>query len=612
MTLPYANISMSAVNTELGRTSTATLSMNDSAVRILGKRPTGTISMSDLRGRSLPSTVWVNNQKVNWSGIAASTTKFVAVGDKGYIANGTNTFGWTVLNSNVTPANLTSVAYSSSLNMFMAVGDNGVIITSTDGTTWVRGVSPTTSRIEFVAWANNLFVIGGAGGMMYATTNATSWTARTTGTTQTIRHCVYSSTLALHIYVADAGVIASSPNNITWTARTSGHTNRLNAVAWTGTFFIAVGNFGRWNKSTDGITWTTGQDGTLHQYGVAWTGTTVIVCGQSGSAKTSTDGTTWTARTTTETDDLKWLVYSSTPVATQAVGNNGAITQTGSQGVNWNDKLTPIGSSLTGIEYANSQFIAVGASGSIYTSADGDYFTSRTSNTSALLNAVLYGGAKWIVGGAAGTITTSSDNGVTWAVSNAGTGTINCLAYGNGIYVLGADFGAVKTSPDGTTWTTRSIGGVSNHIYGAEYESGLNMFVICGQSGAIFTSVDNGVTWTARASTTTENIFNVIFAAGVFIAVAGAGVVITSANGINWTQVTAPTTLDVRAVTYATELGLVCVVGQDGIIYTTKNITASPVVWTARTSGTTQTLNGVAWNGQQFLAVGNFGTILES
>lgn len=53
MPLPASGaISLSQVNTELGRSATASISMNDSAVRGLAGRGSGTISMSDLRGKS--------------------------------------------------------------------------------------------------------------------------------------------------------------------------------------------------------------------------------------------------------------------------------------------------------------------------------------------------------------------------------------------------------------------------------------------------------------------------------------------------------------------------------------------------------------------------------
>ena len=55
MTLPTGTISMSQVNTELGRSSTAAISLGESAVRTLAGVASGTISMNNLRGKSAMS-----------------------------------------------------------------------------------------------------------------------------------------------------------------------------------------------------------------------------------------------------------------------------------------------------------------------------------------------------------------------------------------------------------------------------------------------------------------------------------------------------------------------------------------------------------------------------
>lgn len=57
MALPTGTISMSDVNAELKRPATQTISLNDGQVRQLAGRPNGTISMSDLRGKSFTKSV---------------------------------------------------------------------------------------------------------------------------------------------------------------------------------------------------------------------------------------------------------------------------------------------------------------------------------------------------------------------------------------------------------------------------------------------------------------------------------------------------------------------------------------------------------------------------
>lgn len=52
MALPTGTISMSQVNTELGRSSTATISLGETAVRTLAGVASGAISMNNLRGKS--------------------------------------------------------------------------------------------------------------------------------------------------------------------------------------------------------------------------------------------------------------------------------------------------------------------------------------------------------------------------------------------------------------------------------------------------------------------------------------------------------------------------------------------------------------------------------
>jgi len=74
MTLPTGTISMSQVNTELGYSSTATISLNDTAVRSLAGVPSGTISMSNLQGKSAA-------YKVTLTGVNVTATLPIPIND---------------------------------------------------------------------------------------------------------------------------------------------------------------------------------------------------------------------------------------------------------------------------------------------------------------------------------------------------------------------------------------------------------------------------------------------------------------------------------------------------------------------------------------------------
>lgn len=65
MTLPTGTISMSQVNTELGYSSNATISLNQTAVRTLAGVPSGTISMNNLRGKSNAFAFTISSNQTN-------------------------------------------------------------------------------------------------------------------------------------------------------------------------------------------------------------------------------------------------------------------------------------------------------------------------------------------------------------------------------------------------------------------------------------------------------------------------------------------------------------------------------------------------------------------
>jgi len=71
MPLPTGTISMSQVNTELGRSSTATISLGETAVRTLAGVASGTISMDNLRGKSA-ETISISDHSITGYGLSSA------------------------------------------------------------------------------------------------------------------------------------------------------------------------------------------------------------------------------------------------------------------------------------------------------------------------------------------------------------------------------------------------------------------------------------------------------------------------------------------------------------------------------------------------------------
>ena len=207
-------------------------------------------------------------------------------------------------------------------------------------------------------------------------------------------------------------------------------------------------------------------------------------------------------------------------------------------------------------------FIAVGTSGTILTSTNGTTWTSKTSDI-------------------------FSDNGT------SNTDTHNGVTYGNSTFVT-VGFSTISTSLDGTTWTSRTSG-ISYNLNGVIY--GNSTFVAIGDSGTILTS-SNGTTWTSRTSGISYNLNDITYGNSTFVATGSSGTILTSSDGSTWTSrifthdngtTTNYTTNSLNDITYANSTFVAT--GSSGTILTSSDGST----WTSRTSGTSNTLNGITY-----------------
>lgn len=135
----------------------------------------------------------------------------------------------------------------------------------------------------------------------------------------------------------------------------------------------------------------------------------------------------------------------------------------------------------------------------------------------------------------------------------------NTAAYGNGTYVVGFFQGYIYYSTDGETWTEATSSpfrSVNNNygnqaIYDLVFANGI--FIAVGDAGLIASSPD-GITWTQRSawddvsntiSTNESNPINytlnsVAYGDGKFVACSWStgGIIMTSSDGLSWTQTT--------------------------------------------------------------------------
>ncbi len=223
----------------------------------------------------------------------------------------------------------------------------------------------------------------------------------------------------------------------------------------------------------------------------------------------SASAATWTAvASSPTTQDLTAAIYAASQFV--AVGAAGTVI-TSTDASTWTLKNnvaangTPV--DLNGIAYI-SRYVAVGKGGAIVTSTDLTTWTPATSGTTQDLLGVAVLNGNYFAFGAAGTLLRSTD-GLTWTTLASNTASaLRGAYYGASTYVVVGDNGAVLTSTDGTTWTTRAAGTTSN-LNAVSYGT---RFIAVGQSGTIIQSADSGVTWTATTGASTENLYGMLSA----------------------------------------------------------------------------------------------------
>lgn len=258
------------------------------------------------------------------------------------------------------------------------------------------------------------------------------------------------------------------------------------------------------------------------------------------------------------------------------------------------------------IGFGGGLFIAVGTSGTLYTSPDGASWTERTSGTSQDLLGVAYGGGRFVAVGKGGTVVTSTDGSGWSPVSVPGASSdFLTVAYGGNQFVTGGQGGLLATSSSGVSWTVQTglppgTGDIESLAYGA------GRYVASDSNWAILSSAD-GITWTAEQAPTNYGFYSMAFGGGSFAAVGLGGIILTSPDGTSWAERTTALT---HGYLFCAAYGagrFVAGGAADGFL-------TSPdgAAWTIQYPGAYVQAKALCYGGGRFVATGSFGPILHS
>lgn len=235
----------------------------------------------------------------------------------------------------------------------------------------------------------------------------------------------------------------------------------VRGIAYGNSTWVAYGNTGNLETSTDAVTWTarTSGFGSNNIQSVTYGNGIWVAVGSNGTITTSTDLATWTARTsnvsTNTLQTVKYLNSNFIAVGAGANGGTGGIT-TSTDGITWTKRNTPgtaNAATLQDVNFGNGYYVTVGTGAAgdtqMYHSTDLATWTAQSCSTDPLY-ACFYEQGNWIFLGSNGTnpvyrATNPAGSFTSFSTSNfwnlGVSSTANCYAIRNNLlYLLTPDW----------------------------------------------------------------------------------------------------------------------------------------------------------------------------
>ena len=230
-----------------------------------------------------------------------------------------------------------------------------------------------------------------------------------------------------------------------------------------------------------------------------------------GTIYTATDPDgTWTRNSTNPVDGaiLNDVAYDGTGLwvaVGDAIGGNATIIVTTDATGTWVDTgNTTVPSNPQSIIYVADLSLWVMAGSGIWTSSNGTVWTQRESSGFYFCVEYDADNGLLVAAGNSGVMRSSTD-ALTWTVRSSGfSARIRAVGYHDGQWMaVGEGSGGLSLSTDGSSWTFFTSGtGLTETLNGVAFA--IDRWLVCGASGNIRESIDNGANWTLGLTSPTS------------------------------------------------------------------------------------------------------------
>lgn len=518
---------------------------------------------------------------------------------------GATNAGWCWMQPRTSANNLFGVATDwDSNDVLLAAGARGTILRSTDrGATWSGRYVPVDETLLDVTFASNTVAVavGARGAIVRSTDAGLNWGNVSVNSRYTLASVVFVDTLNGFAAGSDANtggagaLLRTGDGGLTWIAVNVGTQPALSAVRSGAAGVFAIGHQRVLRSADFGTTWQSLDvpDLQFPNSALAISGRTVVAMGSNGSAVRSTDsGVTWSAVSlgVGVIDSIFGLSFATINTA-YAVSFQNSLFRSTDGGATW-ARVTSFsnqGPPATRVLANDNEVVVTSFGGAVRRSSDGGATWRQAAGSDInTINGVAVRASTGQAALAVGVIQgwelrlSAAAQARQWTTVLSGSGGLGDVAFANDNTIVAVGFQLVGSLPvfvrrstdGGATWSTVDVGAgfePRRIRFSADGQQGW----IVGSSGALYVSTDGGATWQARASGTTQQLFD------VWVGPQPAG-----------------------------SDRLIVAVGANGTVVRSKDSGAS---FQPATSGTTQTLAGLdATSDETLLAAGNSRTLLRS